>query len=61
MTPSKRGEISHRVPAYELKDISFPECASRCLAIEVLGCGECESVCPLKFTKQAELELRGEQ
>jgi len=28
---------------------SFPECANNCSIIEVLGAGECESVCLKKF------------
>lgn len=27
----------------------FPECAKHCGVIEILGVGECESVCPKKF------------
>ena len=35
--------------AGELKNIEFPECSKNCLAVEYLGVGECESVCPFKF------------
>jgi ferredoxin len=36
-------------PAYNLKDVPFPECARTCAVLSYLGCGECESVCPWKF------------
>lgn len=39
-------------PAQELSDLKFPECASQCLAVEYLGVGECESVCPKKFDEK---------
>ena len=38
-----------RVPSYELKTTAFPDCALKCRFAEVLGVGECEAVCPLKF------------
>lgn len=38
-----------RVPARALKHLPFPECGSTCAAVEYLGVGECESVCPFKF------------
>lgn len=41
-------------PAHNLKDTPFPDCGSRCLAVEYLGVGECESVCPWKFNKDGE-------
>jgi ferredoxin len=37
------------VTAGELKSVAFPECAKNCAANQVLGCGECESVCSFKF------------
>jgi hypothetical protein len=37
------------VPSNTLRDVSFPECARRCGLVEILGVGECESVCPWKF------------
>jgi len=43
-----------RVPAMELKDVSFPACAGRCAAIEYLGASECEAVCPFKFDKEGD-------
>jgi len=30
---------------------TFPACARKCSIIEILGAGECESVCPKKFTR----------
>ncbi|MCK9441762.1 MAG: hypothetical protein M0Q13_10105 [Methanothrix sp.] len=35
--------------AKELINIPFPDCSIDCEAIELLGAGECESVCPKKF------------
>lgn len=35
--------------AYELRIIQFPDCASRCGVIKIMGAGECESICPYKF------------
>ncbi len=45
-----------KVPAMNLKDIPFPKCARNCLAVEYLGCGECENVCPNKFNEGKKLE-----
>jgi len=39
-------------PAYSLKNIEFPRCAVSCAAMEYLGVGECESVCPWKFASE---------
>jgi hypothetical protein len=41
-----------KIPASELKEIPFPNCARICAAIGYLGTGECESVCPEKFNKK---------
>jgi len=35
----------------KLKEIEFPKCAEKCTAIKILGCGECESVCPEKIKR----------
>ena len=32
----------------------FPDCADGCPVIELLGVGECESVCPRKFDADGE-------
>ena len=45
------------VSAYELKDVPFPDCASRCAIIGYMGVGECESICPFKF----QTEEKGEE
>jgi hypothetical protein len=37
--------------AYNLQEISFPDCAKLCLTIEVFGASECDSICPGKFIK----------
>lgn len=37
------------VSASVLKNIVFPECASRCKLVKLLGVCECESACPWKF------------
>ena len=37
--------------ANKLDSIPFPECSKNCGAVEMLGVGECESVCPKKFDK----------
>jgi len=39
-----------RVPAENLKAVAFPCCAKTCAFVELMGVGECESVCPEKFT-----------
>lgn len=31
------------------KFIPFPDCSCDCAIVKILGCGECESVCPSKF------------
>lgn len=36
----------------ELKDIPFPECATNCRMVKLLGVGECDSVCPDKEEKK---------
>lgn len=41
-----------KTSAIDLHEVPWPVCASKCLAIEYLGCGECESVCPFKFVKE---------
>ena len=33
------------------KGVDFPYCAKNCEVIKELGAGECESVCPIKFSK----------
>jgi len=43
------GMMKEKVPAQELKKVKFPQCASQCLLVEILGVGECESACPHKF------------
>lgn len=35
--------------AEELINVSFPDCSKNCELVELLGAGECESVCPKKF------------
>ena len=42
------------VPAYNLKDVPFPDCASRCAIIGYMGVGECESICGFKFVVKEE-------
>ena len=37
--------------AAELINIKFPYCSKECSTVELLGAGECESVCPSKFNK----------
>ncbi len=46
-----RDEKQDLTTAEQLKNIMFPNCASKCLAVEMLGVGECESVCQHKFDK----------
>ena len=41
--------MANKVPASDLKLIQFPDCYASCAAVECLGVGECESVCPYKF------------
>jgi hypothetical protein len=48
---SCNSESAGSVPASELNMVPFPACAKRCLAVEALGCSECESVCGFKFKK----------
>ena len=43
-----------KFPASDLARIPFPQCSRQCLAVEYLGCGECESVCPFKFAPNGE-------
>ena len=31
------------------RNIPFPDCAGQCAALNILGVGECESICPWKF------------
>ena len=38
-----------RVPVHNLKTVAFPDCASKCAFVEIMGVGECESACPWKF------------
>jgi len=38
-----------KVSADKLKAVPFPECGGKCAAVEYLGVGECEAVCPHKF------------
>jgi len=38
--------------AYDLESVPFPECASECEVLPVLGAGECESVCSWKFNPE---------
>lgn len=35
--------------AEELIDVKYPYCSTKCEAVELLGAGECSSVCPNKF------------
>ena len=44
-----------KVPAENLTDIPFPDCAKDCAAVEYLGVGECEDVCPFKFEERSRL------
>jgi hypothetical protein len=37
-------------------DLPFPDCYETCEAAQLLGVGECESICPHKFKREAELE-----
>ena len=37
--------------ADELIDIQYPFCSTKCEAVELLGAGECSSVCPNKFDR----------
>jgi hypothetical protein len=46
---NKPKTLDEKVPAENLAAVAFPDCASRCLAVEYLGVGECEAVCPGKF------------
>lgn len=41
-----------KLPANQLKGISFPECHKHCAAAEYFGVGECESVCTFKFKRK---------
>lgn len=34
-----------------MKDIPFPECSKHCGPCSYLGVGECDSICPGKFTE----------
>ena len=34
------------------RELPFPECFKYCLAVELLGVGECENVCPEKFKEK---------
>ena len=67
-TAWERGEVKGaplalRKKAHMLKAVAFPNCCNMCSAIESLGVGECESVCPWKFeTKNKEpKELIGKE
>lgn len=51
----KRGK---KIPADQLADVKWPVCSSECAAIEYLGAGECESVCPSKFGKYFSIRRR---
>ena len=57
---SLQGEIldtpapAPKIPAIRLYATPFPDCAKNCAAVETLGCGECESVCPHKFDSKGE-------
>jgi len=46
--------IEMKVPAENLTDIPFPDCAKDCAAVEYLGVGECEDVCPFKFSAKCD-------
>ena len=46
---SRKSESAGSVPAHLLTWENFPACCSKCMAVEALGVGECESVCPHKF------------
>ena len=46
---NKTAEQIRGMPASELKSIAFPLCAPRCSALDHLGAGECDSICPFKF------------
>jgi ferredoxin len=37
-------------------NLSFPDCAKDCKIVILLGCGECESICPVKFNRTMENE-----
>lgn len=57
-------EPAVKISSNRLNKIPFPECAKNCAAVEMLGCGECECVCPHKFnsdgsSKQAPPVERG--
>ena len=39
-------------PAHPTDNLPFPDCSSKCGAVELLGVGECESLCPRKFDKE---------
>lgn len=36
----------------ELVNIKWPDCSVNCEMVELLGVGECDSVCPNKFDKK---------
>ncbi len=40
--------------AYEMENIMFPDCYVNCDAAHFMGVGECEFVCPWKFTDEGE-------
>ena len=35
----------------ELLNVAWPDCSTNCQMADLLGVGECESVCPSKFDK----------
>lgn len=43
--------MKDKLPSDDLKDIPFPDCASKCLLVEYLGVCECESACSYKFER----------
>jgi len=49
-----RTAMGSKKPSGDLKDIAWPKCSGLCLAIECLGAGECESVCPEKFKEASD-------
>lgn len=49
------------VPANVLKLVLFPTCSNKCAALELLGAGECDSVCPYKFDGTGEPRMFTEE
>ena len=48
----KNGEDFEDEKKEKRRELPFPECFKYCSAVELLGVGECENVCPEKFKEK---------